>query len=300
VLVGAGDIADCGRTQDESTAKLLDGISGTVFAAGDNAYPNGTAADFNNCYDPTWGRHKARTKPVIGNHEYDNSTTAAGYFGYFGSAAGNVGQGYYSYDLGSWHIVVLNTNCGNPGVTGGCNATSAQNKWLQSDLAAHPTSCTAAIFHHPRFSSTQSSIATTGAAMWTTLYNAGVDLVIAGHRHGYERFAPQNVAGTADPSFGIREIVVGTGGEALVGFGSNVMANSEVRNGTTYGVLKLTLHSTSYDFQFIPIAGQSFTDTGTGSCHGAPGAAQQAAAANAVAIQTQQSLATTDMRRRPH
>jgi hypothetical protein len=132
------------------------------------------------------------------------------------------------------------------------------------------------------------------------MYNAGVDLVIAGHRHGYERFAPQTVAGVADPSFGIREIVVGTGGESLVGFGSNVMANSEVRNGTTYGVLKLTLHSSSYDFQFIPIAGQSFTDSGTTSCHGTPGAAQQAAMAEAVAIQTQQSLATTDMRRRPH
>ena len=300
VLVGAGDIADCGRTQDNATANLLDGIAGTVFTAGDNAYPNGTSTDFNNCYDPTWGRQKSRTKPVIGNHEYDSSSSAAGYFGYFGSAAGNVGQGYYSYDIGAWHIVVLNTNCSSPGVTGGCGSSSPQNQWLIADLAAHPTSCTAAIFHHPRFSSTQTSISSTGATLWTTMYNAGVDLVIAGHRHGYERFAPQTVAGVADPSFGLREIVVGTGGESLVGFGSNVMANSEVRNGTTYGVLKLTLHSSSYDFQFIPIAGQSFTDSGTTSCHGAPGSAQQAAMAEAVAIQTQQSLATTDMRRRPH
>ena len=300
VLVGAGDIADCGRTQDDATADLLDGISGTVFTAGDNAYPNGTSTDYNNCYDPTWGRQKSRTKPAIGNHEYDSSSSAAGYFGYFGSAAGNVGQAYYSFDMSGWHVVVLNTNCGSPGVTGGCGSSSPQNQWLTADLAAHPTSCTVAIFHHPRFSSTQTGITGTGATLWNTLYNAGVDLVIAGHRHGYERFAPQTVSGTADPSFGIREIVVGTGGEALVGFGSNVLPNSEVRNGTTYGVLKLTLHATSYDFQFIPIAGQSFTDSGTTSCHGAPSAAQQAAAANAVAIQTQQSLATTDMRRRPH
>jgi hypothetical protein len=265
-----------------------------------NAYPNGTSTDFNSCYDPTWGRQKARTKPVIGNHEYDSSSSAAGYFGYFGSAAGNVGQGYYSYDIGAWHVVVLNSNCSSPGVTGGCGSSSPQNQWLIADLAAHPTSCTVAMLHHPRFSSTQTSISSTGG-------HALDDAVQRRRRPRdrrspprYERFAPQTVAGVADPSFGSAEIVVGTGGESLVGFGSNVMANSEVRNGTTYGVLKLTLHSSSYDFQFIPIAGQSFTDSGTTSCHGAPGSAQQAAMAEAVAIQTQQSLATTDMRRRPH
>ena len=272
VLVGAGDIAVCGRTQDDATADLLDGIAGTVFTAGDNVYENGTLSEYNTCYGPSWGRHKARTRPVAGNHEYQTAN-AAGYFAYFGSAAGDPSKGYYSFDLGAWHAVVLNSNCS---AIGGCGATSAQGNWLKADLAAHPASCTVAIWHHPRFSSSQSSNDGSVLGLWQVLYDAGADLVLVGHRHNYERFAPQTPAGATDPSFGIREIVVGTGGAALVGF-SGTTANSQVRSSSAYGVLKLTLHPTSYDFSFVPIAGQSFTDSGTTSCHGSPSSAAVAA-----------------------
>jgi hypothetical protein len=296
VLVGAGDIADCTTSTDEATAKLLDAIDGTVFAAGDNAYPNGSAANYTNCYQPTWGRHKARTKPALGNHEYD-TTNAAGYFGYFGSVAGQPGEGWYSFDVSGWHVVVLNSNCSD---AGGCGTSSAQTTWLRNDLAASSATCTAAIFHHPRFTSKRSTPDGAYAAIWTALYNAGADVVINGHYHAYERFGPQNAAGQGDASFGLREFVVGTGGTDLVTFGSSRMANSQVTNDNTHGVLKLTLHSSSYDFEFVPVAGKSFTDSGVGTCHGAPGSAQAKAAADATAVQIQQSLATTDMRRRPH
>ncbi len=276
VLVGAGDIADCSRTQDEATATLLDGIAGTVFTAGDNVYENGTASEFANCYGPSWGRHKARTRPVAGNHEYQTSG-ASGYYGYFGSAAGAPSKGYYSFDIGAWHAVVLNSNCSQ---VGGCGATSSQASWLRSDLAANPASCTIAIWHHPRFSSSQASPDGLTAPLWQILYDAGADLILVGHRHNYERFAPQTPAGAADPSFGIREFVVGTGGVALVGF-SGTMANSQVRNSSTYGVLKLTLRASSYDFSFVHIAGQSFTDSGSASCHAAPSAAARTTAAAA-------------------
>jgi len=295
VLVGAGDIADCGRTTDEATAVLLDNISGTVFAAGDNAYPNGSATDFTNCYQPTWGRHKSRTKPAIGNHEYDTAN-ASGYFNYFGSVAGDPAKGYYSFDVSGWHVVVLNSECSQ---VGGCGTTSPQTTWLRNDLANSSATCTAAIFHRPRFTSKRTSPDGAFAAFWTALYNAGADLVINGHYHSYERFAPQNPAGQADASFGIREIVVGTGGTGLVTFGSFRMANSLVTNDNSHGVLKLTLHASSYDYEFVPVAGKSFTDSGVGTCHGAPGAATQAAAAKATAIQIQQSQALTDARRRP-
>ena len=172
--------------------------------------------------------------------------------------------------------------------------------WLRNDLAASNATCTAAIFHHPRFTSKRSTPDGAFAAIWSALYNAGADLVINGHYHSYERFAPQNAAGQADASFGIREIVVGTGGTDLVTFTSSRMANSQVTNDNTHGVLKVTMHASSYDFEFVPVAGKTFTDSGVGTCHGAPGSAQAAAAAKATAIQIQQSLATTDMRRRPH
>ena len=264
VLVGAGDIANCTLTQDEATATVLDGIPGTVFTAGDNAYPNGTAADFRDCYGPTWGRHKARTMPVIGNHEY-GVVGAAAYFAYFGPAAGDPAKGYYSFDIGAWHAVVLNSNC----TIVSCAAGSAQDTWLRADLAAHPTTCTIAIFHHPRFSSGSHGSDSTVQPFWTALYAAGVELIVNGHEHDYERFAPQTPTGAADPTLGIRQFVVGTGGTSLRAFVTTA-ANSEVKNATSWGVLKLTLHASSYDFAFVPIAGQSFTDTGSASCHGAP------------------------------
>jgi hypothetical protein len=258
VLVGAGDIATCGSGGDEETANLLDAIEGTVFTAGDNAYPNGTASEFASCYGPSWGRHKARTRPAIGNHEY-NTAAATGYFGYFGAAAGEAGKGYYSYDLGTWHIIALNSNLD-------MSAGSPEETWLRTDLAEHQARCTLAVWHHPRFSSGHHGSSTTVQPLWQALYDAGADVVIAGHDHIYERFAPQTPDGLVDLARGIRGFVVGTGGAGLYAL-EHPAANSEVRNNTTRGVLKLTLYSDRYDWTFVPVAGSSFTDSGSASCH---------------------------------
>jgi hypothetical protein len=260
VFVGAGDIADCGTTQDELTAQLLDNIPGTVYTVGDNAYPNGSANDYNNCYQPTWGRHKARTHPAVGDNEYSTSG-ASGYFNYFGAAAGNPGQGYYSYNLGGWHIITLNSNCSQ---IGGCGPSSPQGQWLQADLAANPSACILAIHHEALFSSKGGDIDLRD--LWVPLYQAGADVVLSGHRHMYERFAQQNPDGVADPGRGIRQFVVGTGGSGLTSAPTSILPNSQVRNNTAHGVLKLTLHPTSYDWQFVPIAGQTFTDSGSTQC----------------------------------
>ena len=265
VFVGAGDIASCASSGDEATAKLLDGISGTVFAAGDNAYVDGTAAEFTDCYNPSWGRHKARTYPAPGNHEY-HTAGASGYFGYFGAAAGDPSKGYYSYNLGEWHIVSLNSMCEN---VGGCEATSPMVSWLEKDLAANPKACTLAYFHHPLFSSGEHGNQTKMRATWDALYAANADVVLSGHDHDYERFAPQTPSGAADTARGIREFVVGMGGGSHYGIVS-IQPNSEVRNTDTYGVLKLTLHPTSYDWQFVPESGKTFTDSGSDQCQGAP------------------------------
>jgi hypothetical protein len=231
-------------------------------ALGDLAYPNGTAEDFK-CYDKTWGRVKTRTRPAVGNHEF-HSTGASYYFQYFGAAAGDAKTGYYSYELGSWHIVVLNSECLE---IGGCGAGSPEEKWLRADLAAHPVGCTLAYFHKPRFSSglNHGNDPEVGA-FWQALYDFNAELILNGHDHDYERFAPQDPNGNADPKRGIREFVVGTGGKNHREFGIH-KANSEVRNNTAFGVLKLTLKPTGYDWKFIPEAGKSFTDSGSGSCH---------------------------------
>ena len=256
VLVGAGDIADCNA---EPTAALLDNIAGTVFTAGDNAYPNGTASDYASCYDPSWGRHKARTRPSPGNHDY-NTSGATGYYNYFGALAGPAGRGYYSYDLGAWHIVSLNSNVS-------MSAGSAQEVWLRADLAASTKTCTIAYWHHPRFSSgSNHGSSTQSAGVWQALYDAGAEIVISGHDHEYERFAPQTPGAAADPARGIREFIVGTGGAGLYSF-ATPLPNSEVRDNTSFGVLKLTLSDGSYTWEFIPIAGDSFTDSGSGTCH---------------------------------
>jgi VCBS repeat-containing protein len=260
VFVGAGDIADCNRTTDDATADLLDNIPGTVYTLGDNVYPNGTEAEYNDCYDPTWGRHKARTVPITGNHEYDTGT-AAPYFNYFGAAAGDPDKGYYSTDLGNWHIIILNTECSE---IGGCGPNDPQGQWLQADLAANPRTCTLAMMHKPLFSSTTSSSA--GQDFWTILYQANVDVILSGHAHNYERFAPQDPNGVADPVNGIREFVVGTGGISHSSFGQQIASNSVVRDDNSHGVLKLTLQPTSYDWEFVPIAGDTFTDSGSANC----------------------------------
>ena len=261
VLVGAGDIARCDIPGDEATAKLLDNISGTVYTLGDNAYPEGTDSQFRDCYGPTWGRHKARTRPSIGNHEYYGPEGAQPYYDYFGISAGPRGKGYYSYNRGSWHIVVLNSMCSKVS----CAAGSAQVTWLKADLAAHPNKCTLAYFHHPRFSSGGSNHSTV-APFWKALYEARAEVVLSGHHHLYERFAPQNPSGVADSARGIRQFIVGTGGNGLHRLIS-IKPNSQVRNTTTLGVLKLTLHSSSYEWKFVPIAGKTFTDSGTKMCH---------------------------------
>ncbi len=260
IFVGAGDIADCGEEEDELTAQLLDNIPGTVYTVGDNAYPGGTTSAFNNCYQPTWGRHKARTHPAVGDNEY-STAGASGYFNYFGAAAGEPGKGYYSYDVGSWHIIVLNSNCSQ---IGGCDPESAQGQWLQADLAANPRACILAIHHEPLFSSKGGDEDLRD--FWAPLYEAGADIVLSGHRHMYERFAQQNPDGVAEPGRGIRQFVVGTGGSSLTSPAGSIASNSQVRNYTTHGVLKFTLYPTSYNWEFIPIAGQSFTDSGSVEC----------------------------------
>jgi hypothetical protein len=263
VFVGAGDIASCASSGDEATANLLDDIPGTVYNLGDNAYEDGTAAEFANCYDPSWGRHKARTKPTPGNHEYHTSG-ASGYFNYFGAAAGAPSEGYYSYDLGAWHIISLNSMCEN---VGGCGANSTMVEWLKRDLADHTSSsCTLAYWHHPVFSSgSEHGNDPKMIPSWDALYAAGADVVLSGHDHDYERFAPQTSSGAPDPARGIREFVVGTGGKSHYAFGT-IRPNSVVRNSDTNGVLKLTLHPTSYEWKFVPTSG-TFSDTGTDNCH---------------------------------
>lgn len=274
ILVGAGDISKCTNNNDEATAELLDGIAGTVFTLGDNVYDSGTATEFSTCYDPTWGRHKARTMPVSGNHEYETAG-ASGYYDYFNGAgqfsgpAGDRDKGYYSYDAGEWwHVVVLNSECAQ---VGGCNAGSPQETWLRADLAANASKNVIAMWHKPRFSSALHGDEVLVQPLWQALYDYGAELVLSGHEHDYERFAPQTATGTPDSAFGIVEIVAGTGGASHYGF-DTPEPNSLVRNDATYGVLKLTLHETSYDWQFVPIAGQTFTDSGTVAVHGAPGA----------------------------
>ena len=261
VLVGAGDIASCSSTGDEQTAQLLRGIAGTVFTAGDNASPNGSSADYKNCYDPTWGTEKARTRPAPGDVEY-NTKNASGYFNYFGGAAGQKNKGYYSYDLGAWHIMVLNSNLN-------MSTGSAQEVWLKNDLATSTAQCKLAYWHLPRFFSGVSTIRSALKPVWDDLYAAGVELVINAHSGNYERFAPQTPDGVADPTNGIREIIVGTGGLRHFSFGS-IAQNSEVRDNTSSGVLKLTLNDGSYTWEFIPIPGDPFVDSGSGACHAGP------------------------------
>ncbi|MDH4142082.1 MAG: DNRLRE domain-containing protein [Chloroflexota bacterium] len=263
VVVGAGDIADCTTDADEATAALLDGIAGTVVTLGDNVYRTGTAAEFRDCYAPTWGRHLARTRPAAGNHDY-MTDGAAGYFGYFGASAGDPSRGYYSYDLGTWHVVVLNSNCA---LVGGCGADSPQAAWLRADLTASAGKSVLAYWHHPRFSSGSHGGSASVQAFWEILYAAGADIVLNGHDHDYERFAPQDPWAQPDARFGIRQFVVGTGGTVLRARAS-VARNSE-SFASTHGVLRLTLRPGAYDWSFETIS-RSTLDRGTGQTHGAP------------------------------
>lgn len=260
-VLAAGDIASCGHERDEQTAALLDGLDGLVLTLGDNAYPNGTAQEFASCYEPSWGRHKARTRPSAGNHDF-NTSGATGYFGYFGAAAGPAPQGWYSFDYGGWHLVALNSNCA---AIGGCGRSSPQGLWLEADLDANPSRCTLAYWHHPRFaSSSNHGSSTLTRELWAILQEHGADVALVGHDHNYERFAPQDATGAADP-LGIREFVVGTGGAGLYAMGTPE-PNSEVRDDTSYGVISLDLAPDGYAWQFHPVTGDTFTDSGVASC----------------------------------
>jgi len=262
VLLGAGDIGDCASSGDEATGRLLDAIDGTVFTLGDNAYENGTDREFRRCYGPSWGRQLGRTRPVPGNHDY-GTAGATGYFGYFGAAAGDPETGYYAYDTGSWRVYVLNSNCAR---IGGCEAGSAQERWLRQDLAANQRPCVLAMWHHPRFSSGEHGNDPITQDLWRALYDADADLILSGHDHDYERFAAQAPSGQADPERGIVEMVVGTGGRSHYPF-VTIRANSLVRNNTTYGVLRLALSDAGWSSDFIPVPGGAFADAASGTCH---------------------------------
>jgi hypothetical protein len=250
--VGAGDVSTCDNDNDEATAKLLDGLPGTVFALGDNVYLDGTYDEFTRCYHPTWGRHKNRTRPVPGNHEYF-TPGAMGYFKYFNNIAS-----YYAYNLGEWRIYALNSEID-------VSSTSAQVEWLKDDLVSNPRLCVLAYWHKPLWSSSYEDGSDSDyQALWKALHDAGAELVINGHIHNYERFEEMNASGKAK-SPGLRQIIVGTGGVNHYGF-INPLETSQVRNSSTYGVLKLTLHSESYSWEFIPVAEKTFADSGTTRC----------------------------------
>jgi Calcineurin-like phosphoesterase len=266
---GLGTAAKCHMKQTSDI--ILAMAPQAVFALGDLQYNSGSLADFNVSYHNSWGRFRDITRPVIGNHEYGTSG-ASGYFTYFGDAAtprqpgcrSNC-EGYYSFDIGSWHVAVISSECTRIGGGTGCAATSPQATWLDADLAAHPAQCTAVLTHRPRWAS--SSFFTADIAPLVDVMHArGVDLLLAGHGHAYERFAPQNPAGQLDDATGIREIVVGTGGRDSQGFSAPV-PNSLVRKNQIFGVMKLTLHPTSYDWAYVPDPATPFADAGSGTCH---------------------------------
>jgi Ca2+-binding RTX toxin-like protein len=278
VIAAAGDIA-CSPTGAVTSTKCHQGATSNllvnsglsaVLPLGDLQYASGSYSSFTKSYAVSWGRVKPITFPAAGNHEYLTSG-GKGYFDYFngvGAFSGRAGdrdKGFYSFDIGTWHLIALNSSDHCTIVA--CGKGSPQENWLRADLAAHPTSCTLAYWHHPRFNSGHDGNASFMQPIFQDLYDANADVVLGGHAHDYERFAPQNPQGKVDTARGIRQFVVGTGGAFFTGIGSGI-ANSEVRNGTTYGVLMLALHPTSYDWRFVPEAGAKFSDSGTGSCHG--------------------------------
>jgi hypothetical protein len=262
-VLAVGDIATCEGSDDEQTAAIVSSRPGTVLTLGDTVYDSGTLTEFQECYAPSWGRYRSRTRPVAGNHDYVYRT-ARGYYQFFGSRAGQPDKGWYSFDLGRWHLVALNFNCAD---VGGCQAGSEQERWLRADLRQHPARCTLAYWHHPRFSSgTKHGSQEQVADLWQALYEAGADVVLSGHEHNYERFAPLDPDGRVDEATGIRQFVAGTGGRSHYPLPS-ALPGSQVRNDDTFGVLELTLRSASYSWRFIPVRGRFFTDAGSGRCH---------------------------------
>jgi hypothetical protein len=264
---GAGTASSC--RQAATSDLMLSGVS-AVLPLGDNQYDCGGYSAYLQSYDLSWGRLKSITRPVPGNHEYttggtgcDPTGAAAGYFSYFGVTAGDPTKGYYSFNLGNWHLIALNSNCGR---VGGCAANSPQEQWLRQDLMSNPAKCTLAYWHHPLFSSGQYRPGVPSVRpLYQALYDYNADVVLNGHDHNYERFAPQDPAGVSDPIRGIREFIVGTGGKSLYSTQTPV-PNSEARNSSTFGVLKLTLHPISYEWKFVPATGGTFNDSGGEFC----------------------------------
>jgi acid phosphatase type 7 len=256
--MAAGDIAACDQERDSAVAALIADREGTVATLGDNVYPSGSDETYASCYDPAWGGFRDRTRPAIGNHDIESEGGAA-YFRYFGAAAGTAGEGWYGYDLGAWHVIALNSNCQSVD----CDAGSPQHEWLVADLAANDSDCTLAYWHHPRFSSGPHGDSPSVAALWEALDVADADLVLAGHDHLYERFAPQDPDGVADPA-GLRQITVGTGGEDLYEVERDT-PNSELTIDDEFGVLVLTLRSDSYEWSFVTTDG-SVADSGSAEC----------------------------------
>ncbi len=257
-VLAAGDVAVCDGEGDETTAKLVARWpEATVLALGDLAYYKGLEEEFEGCYEPSWGEFKDRTRPTPGNHEYQYFfKDASAYFDYFGEAAGVWGEGYYSFDLGSWHLIALNSNC-NAERLGGCGPDSPQGRWLRDDLAKSDKRCTLAYWHHPRFSSGElHGNHEFVDDFWRTLQEAGAELVLNGHEHNYQRFAPDE---------GLRQFVVGTGGAELRPAGPE-LETTEVQHAGTYGVLRLTLFDGGYDWSFEPVEGEEFTDRGSARC----------------------------------
>lgn len=266
-LAAAGDIigectgSSCGYRK---TAAVITSLNPTtVLALGDISNRSGSASDYTSRFNSSWGVFKAKIRPVPGNHDYVTAG-AVNFFNYFGAAA-NPPRGYYSYNVGTWHIIAINSNCSK---VGGCQAGSTQEKWLRNDLAGHPAVCTLAFWHHPRYSSGVGGNFTSMKAIFQDLYNARADVVLSAHAHDYERFAPQNNASQRDNANGIRQFVVGTGGSFFTGW-SSIKANSLVRNNRTFGVLRMTLGASSYSWKFVPVAGKTFTDSGSAACHNA-------------------------------
>ena len=263
-LVGAGDIAGCDFKHDSKTARLLGKIGGTIFTLGDNVYPEGTSAQFRNCYDPTWGKYNKRTRPSVGNHEYDTSSGAKPYFDYFGWRAGKPSRGYYSYDRGTWHIVALNSNCIE---VDGCDWRSAQGRWLKEDLANHRTRCTLAYFHHPLYASGRGEDSPKVRPFWDILYDHHAEVIINGHAHRYERFARIKPSGERSSARGIRQFIVGTGGAKREFQQGPDEPRVQAKKVGAPGVLKLKLGSGYYHWRFVPVAGRNYTDSGRARCH---------------------------------
>lgn len=251
-MVAVGDIGSCASEADEAVADLASHTTGTIALLGDNVYERGTAAEYKACFEPAWGPLLDRFRPSPGNHDYLTSD-ASGYFGWFGAAAGAPGQGWYSYEVGTWHIVVLNSNCS---FVGGCDAGSPQLTWLEADLRAHPSACVLAYWHHPRYSSGRHGSTTAMEPSWAALAAAGVDVILAGHDHTYERVLVD----------GVREFVVGTGGRSHYPFTKDPLPTTEVRDDQDFGLLRLALGEGWYEWQFVPVGSSTFADSGSGDC----------------------------------